>query len=152
MIIHSKPLRFYAELYIERPPSIVWSFFSDLAKWSQWSPICRQSRLLGKEELEAGAVLQLRFTILSIPFTVPTKLVAVHPLSVLSWQGKAFGIETLHTYRFRAQKNGTLITNEELYYGVKFPLNHLITLWYRMSRLSSRSLHGINKALELEIG
>jgi|ERR1044071_614454 ligand-binding SRPBCC domain-containing protein len=152
MITHPKPLRFYAELYVERPPSIVWSFFSDLAKWSQWSPICRQSRLLGNEQLETGAILQLSFNILSIPITVPTKLVAVHPHSVLSWQGKAFGIETKHTYRFRALKNGTLITNEELYYGVRFPFNHFITVWYKMSRLSSRSLQGIKQALEPEMG
>jgi ligand-binding SRPBCC domain-containing protein len=152
MPIRPRTLRFYAELYVERPPSIVWSFFNDLARWSQWSPICHESRLLGNGQLETGAVLQLRFSIISIPITVPTKLVAVHPFSVVSWQGKAFGIEALHTYHFRAQKTGTLIINEEIFYGVAFPLSHLITGWYRMSRLSSRSLHGIKRVLELEMG
>ena len=82
-----KPLRFYAGLYVERPPSVVWSFFCDLARWSQWSPICRESRLLGDERLEAGAVLQLRFHISSIPVTVPARLVAARPHAALTSGG-----------------------------------------------------------------
>ena len=145
-----KPLRFYAELYVERPPSAVWSFFSDLRRWSQWSPVCRESRLLGEGGLEVGAVLQLRFHISSIPLTVPARLVAVRRPSVVSWQAQAFGVEALHTYRFRAQGAGTLVTNEEVFYGVAFPFDRLIAGWYRMSRLSSRSLHGMKRVLELE--
>ncbi|HEX8285722.1 MAG TPA: SRPBCC family protein [Pyrinomonadaceae bacterium] len=147
-----KPLRFYAELYVDRSPSVVWSFFCDLSRWSQWSPICHESRLLGYGRLEAGAVLHLRFSISSIPVAVPAKLVAVRPASVVSWQAHAFGIEALHTYRFRAHKTGTLVTNEEIFYGVAFPFNHLIAGWYRVSRLSSRSLHGIKRVLEREAG
>jgi hypothetical protein len=145
-----KPLRFYAELYVERPPSTVWSLFSDLARWNQWSPICHESRLLGNGRLAMGSVLQLRFTISGIPFTIQTRLVAVDPHSVISWHGRAFGIEAMHTYRLRAHESGTLITNEEVFYGVAFPFNHLITGWYRVSKLSSSSLHGIKRALEME--
>src|SRR5215216_3694318 len=104
MPIRPRPLRFYAELYVERPPSMVWSLFSDLARWSQWSPICHESRLLGDGRLEAGAVMQLRFHVGSIPVTVPARIVAVRPASVVSWRARAFGIEALHTYRFRAQE------------------------------------------------
>lgn len=152
MPIRPKPLRFYAELYVERPPSIVWSFFSDLARWGQWSPICYESRLLGNGRLETGAVLQLSFRVSGIPITVSAKLVAVDPLSVVSWQVRAFGIEALHTYRFRAQKTGTVITNEEIFYGVAFPFNRLVAGWYRTNELSSRSLLGIKRVLELEMG
>jgi hypothetical protein len=150
MLTRPRTLRFYAELYVERPPSIVWSFFSDLARWNQWSPICHESRLLGDGRLEAGAFLHLRFSISSIPITVPAKLVTVRPLSVVSWQARAFGIEATHTYRFRAQETGTLITNEEIFYGVAFPFDHLVAGWFRLSRLSSRSLQGIKRVLELE--
>jgi len=146
-----KPLRFYAELYVEKPPSIVWSLFSDLARWNQWSPICHESRLLGNERLAIGSILQLRLSMSGIPITIQTRLINVNPHSVISWHGRAFGIEAMHTYRFHAQKTGTLITNEEVFYGATFPFNHLITGWYRMSKLSSNSLHGIQRALELEM-
>ncbi len=145
-----KPVRFYAELYVEKPPSAVWPLLSDPARWRQWSPICRESRLLGGGRLETGADLHLRFSISSIPVTVRAKLVAVRPTSVVSWRAHAFGIHALHTYRLRAQKTGTLITNEEIFYGVAFPFNHLIAGWYRMSGLSSGSLRGIKRVLELE--
>ncbi|HEY6187852.1 MAG TPA: SRPBCC family protein [Pyrinomonadaceae bacterium] len=145
-----KPLRFYAELYVERPPSVVWSLFSDPARWNQWSPICHESRLLGSEQLATGSVLQLRLSMSGIPITIQTRLINVNPHSVISWHGRAFGIEAMHTYRLRAHKTGTLITNEEVFYGVTFPLNHLIAGWYRMSRLSSSSLDGIKRALEVE--
>lgn len=145
-----EPLRFYAELYVERPPSVVWSFFSDLKRWGQWSPVCRESRVLGSGRLEEGAVLQLRLGIGAVPFNVSAKLVDVSPPSAVSWQGRAFGVEALHTYRFRAHRTGTLMTNEEMFYGVSFPLDRLIAGWYRTSGLSSKSLRGIKRVLELE--
>ncbi|HEV2914420.1 MAG TPA: SRPBCC family protein [Pyrinomonadaceae bacterium] len=145
-----KPLRFYAELYVERPPWVVWSFFSDLTRWNQWSPICLESRLVEDGRLETGAVLEIRFSIGGIPVTVPAKLVYVKPASAISWLGHAFGIRAIHTYRFRAQQTGTLITNEEVFYEVAAPFNHLIAAWYRMSRLSFASLDGIKRVLEQE--
>jgi carbon monoxide dehydrogenase subunit G len=143
-------LRFYAELYVERPPATVWSLFSDPERWNRWSPICHESRLLGDGRLAMGALLQLRFSISGIPVTIQTRLVAVNPRSHISWHGRAFGIEAMHTYRFLAHRNGTLITNEEVFYGVAFPFNHLIKGWYRMSKLSTSSLQGIKRALERE--
>jgi ligand-binding SRPBCC domain-containing protein len=142
------PLRFYSELYVEKPPSAVWAFFIDTAKWNCWSPICRECRLIERDGLEAGAVLEMRVKVMRIPLTIRAKIFEADKPSAIGWKGEAFGIRATHTYRFLAQGAGTLMTNEELIYGARFPFNHLITGWYKASRLSSGSLEGIKRALE----
>ena len=142
------PLRFYAELYVERLPSDVWSYFSDLAKWRHWSPICRGCRLNDdRGELRLGSILEISFAVMGITMTVPSQVVQLDPPNLITWQGQKFGIKATHRYHFIPRNGGTLLCNEETFTGVGFPVNGLMSAWYRASKLSEESLQGIRREL-----
>jgi ligand-binding SRPBCC domain-containing protein len=144
---HETPLRFYAELFVAHSPAAVWSFFSDVAMWKSWSPICRGCWLADQAELQAGSVIEIRFRILGVTLSVPTTVVQCNPPHSITWQGQKFGIQATHSYRFIPRNGGTLLCNEETFSGVSFPLRRLMSAWYRASKLSSASLLGIERKL-----
>lgn len=142
------PLSFQAELYVEHSPSEVWSYFSNLAEWRRWSPICRGCRLNDERgELQLGSILEISFAVMGITMTVPSRVVQLDPPNVITWQGQKFGIKATHRYRFIPQNEGTLLRNEETFTGVRLPLNLLMSAWYRASKLSEESLQGIRRGL-----
>jgi len=145
---YQKALRFYAELYVARSPSEVWSFFSDLTKWRQWSPICHGCRLDDDQgELRQGSILEMGFAVAGITLTVPCLVVQFDPPGSITWQSQKFGIQATHSYRFIPRYEGTMLCNEETFTGVGFPLNELMIAWYRASKLSEESLQGIRREL-----
>ncbi len=141
------PLRFYAELFIEHSPATVWSYFSDLATWTLWSPICRGSRLTSQGELQQGSVLEIRFELLGFTLAVPARITQFDPPASITWQAERFGIRATHSYRFLPRDEGTLLCNEETFRGVLFPVSRLMSAWYSVSKLSSESLLGIKREL-----
>lgn len=147
----SKPtpnaLRFYAELYVEHKPDVVWSYFSDLTQWNRWSPICLDCRLSNGTALRTGAVLRLHFRVAHIPTVVPATIVSLDSPRSITWTGAKFGLRALHTYRFESRGSGTLMSNEEQIFGARFPMSNLIKRWYKASDLSFQSLAGIKREL-----
>lgn len=140
-------LHFYDELWVERSPSAVWSYFTDFTKWQVWSPICSSCHVAGTGNLQLGSVLQISFAILGVNLTVAATVVKFEPPGLISWHGQKFGIDAIHTYRFIPLRDGTQMYNDETFSGVGFPLNRLIASWYRASKLSSQSLQGIKGEL-----
>jgi len=144
---HWAPLRFYAELYVEHSRSDVWSYFSDLAKWRRWSPICCGCRLIDNGRLQVDSVLEIRFKVVGVTIRVPARVLQFNPSESMTWQGQKFGISANHTYRFIPHNHGTLLCNDETLFGTGFPLNRLITAWYRLGKVSSESLKGLRREL-----
>ena len=140
-------MRFYAELYVEQSPATVWSYFSDLTQWSRWSPICLECRLVEGVQLGPGAVMKIRFRVARITTVVPANIISMSSPHVITWTGKKFGLNAVHTYRFENHGTGTLMINEEIIFGARFPISHAIRRWYKASDLSFRSLAGIKREL-----
>ena len=143
-----RPLRFYAELFVEHSPSDIWSYFVDLARWPRWSPICRGCRLSDDQgELRSGSILEVSFAILGVTLMAPCRVIQFEPPQSITWQGELFGVQATHTYRFIPWNEGTLMCNEETFVGVNPPLKRLMLAWYGASRLSEKSLQGIKREL-----
>jgi uncharacterized protein YndB with AHSA1/START domain len=141
------PLSFSAQLYVEHSPAAVWSCFSNLARWGEWSPICRGCRLSHPGELRLGSVLEIRFKVAGLILTVLARVVQFDPPESMTWRGEKFGIRASHTYSFKPHNQGTILCNHETLSGARFPLDRLIRAWYRIGKVSSESL----KCLEREL-
>ncbi|HEY6231996.1 MAG TPA: SRPBCC family protein [Pyrinomonadaceae bacterium] len=142
-------LNFRAELFVNHSPAAVWSFFTDLSRWSQWSPICRDCRLRRDcDEVSLGSVLEITFAVMGIILTVPSTVVEFDPPRAIAWHGEKFGIHAIHTYRFVSQAGGTLLCNEETFTGTNLVSGALMSAWYRKSKLSRQSLEGIRRELK----
>jgi hypothetical protein len=68
----------------------------------------------------------------------------------MTWQGQKFGISARHTYRFVPHNQGTLLCNDEKLFGTRFPIDILISAWYRLGKISSGSLKGLRTELSRE--
>ena len=140
-------LRFHAQLYVQHKPAVVWSYFSDLTQWNRWSPICLDCRLAGGVALEAGSVMRIRFRAVHITTVVLANVIALRSPQIITWTGARFGLNAVHTYRFESCGTGTLMTNEETFFGARFPISKMIKRWYKTSDLSFQSLAGIKREL-----
>lgn len=132
---------------MEQRPETVWSYFSDLTKWNEWSPICSECRLVEGVQLGAGSVLRIRFRVARITTVVLANVIKVKSPRLITWTGKKFGLNAVHTYRFESRGTGTLMSNEETIFGAPFPVKNLIKSWYKTSNLSLQSLAGIKREL-----
>jgi len=139
--------RYYAELFVEHSPEEVWKFFSDFARWTTWSRVCRGCRLRDDEELQLGSVLEIRSALFGVTFTVPATVVEFEPPTRITWRGQKWGIRALHSYRFLPRNGGTLLCNEETFSEVWFPFSALMGPWYRATDFSRQSLEGIRREL-----
>lgn len=145
----SRPLRFYAELFVEHSPADVWALFSDFERWTTWSPICRGCRLRDDgKELQVGSVLDISFSVMGLRLMVPSTVVQFDPPASIAWHGTKFGLHAIHSYRFLPREQGTLLCNEETFFGAGLPQAGLMGAWYRSSKLSSRSLVGLKRQLD----
>jgi hypothetical protein len=142
-----KPLRFYAELYVEHKPDAVWSYFSDLTQWKRWSPICLDCQSIDGLKLRTGSVMRIRFRVAYISTVVLASVVGLDSPRIITWMGTKFGLNAVHTYRFESCGTGTLMINEEKFFGAPFPISNMIKRWYRASDLSFQSLAGIKREL-----
>lgn len=142
------PMRFYAETYIDAAPDIVWSFFEDVGRWPHWSPVCGSCSLIGATRLSLGAVLDTRLSIVGLTLSIRSSIVQLEPPNLITWSGSAFGLTGRHTYRFQPRGRGTYATNEEILYGVAFPLSILVRRWFHSTGLSSASLEGLKREVE----
>jgi hypothetical protein len=102
--------------------------------------------------LRLDSVLEMRLKVVGITVTVPARVMQFDPPESITWQGQQFGIHATHNYRFIPRNEGTLMCNEEIFTGVGFPLSGLLSAWYRASKLSEESLHGIRRELLRTIG
>lgn len=113
-----------------------------------WSPVCRGCRLRDDgSELQLGSVLEIRSRVMGVTITVPVTVVEFDPPTTIAWRGQKWGIQAIHSYRFLPRNGGTLLCNDETFSGVWFPFTALMSPWYRTSKLSSKSLHGIRREL-----
>jgi ligand-binding SRPBCC domain-containing protein len=143
--------RYYAELFVEQAPETVWAFFTDFAKWTTWSPVCRGCRLSDeRSEVQVGSVLEISSMVFGVTFTVPATVVEFDPPNAITWQGEKLGIQAIHSYRFLSRDGGTLLCNDETFSGVWFPFSALMSPWYRTTRFSRQSLEGIKRELARE--
>ena len=141
------PLRFYAELYVEHKPAVVWSYFSDLTQWNRWSPICLECRLIDGVALRPGSMMRIRFRAVRVTTVVLANVITLSSPQIITWTGAKFGLKAVHTYRFEKCGSGTLMINEERFFGARFPISNAIKRWYKASDLSSQSLAGIKREL-----
>ena len=141
-------LRVASRVYVERPPAAVWALLSDVRRWAEWSPLCRDCRVAPAGPLAAGAVLnmRLRFRFLTLP--ARATLSCVQPNREIGWEATWLGIKARHRYSVRPDGRGSAVYNEELFEGLGPLARGLVHAWFRATNLSLESLAGIKRVAE----
>ena len=126
--------------------------FSDVSRWSAWSPMCRGCRILTGDRLEVGAILRMRLRLAGVTVPVHATVIDLRPPMTMTWEARVLGITAVHTYRFSPRGGGTVMANEERFLGLFFPLDALVFRWYTARGIGGASLHGMKRRLEREGG
>jgi hypothetical protein len=90
----------------------------------------------------------MRLKIFGFIFNVQANVVEVNPPTQITWRGQKLGITSIHTYRFLPHEGGTMMSNEETFYGLGFFSKRLLAGWFAASQLSQSSLQGLKRRLE----
>jgi uncharacterized protein YndB with AHSA1/START domain len=101
------PLVARKEIFIQASPEAVWKIQVDINAWKDWQPGIAKSRLQGP--LEVGSV----FRWITGGFAVTSRLEEVEPQRRIAWSGQAFGSKAKHSWVFKEENDGTLVTTEE---------------------------------------
>lgn len=138
-------MRTRAELDVDHPPEVVWSYFADVARWPEWSPVCAEARVLGGDRL----AMTLRLAGLRLP--VRSRIVAREAPRRLAWHTGWSGFGITHEYRFEPRAGGTRIINEEHFDGLPAPAGALVRRYYVRREPLRASLHALRRGLEREL-
>ena len=133
-----------AELDVDHPPEAVWSYFADVARWPEWSPVCAAARL---DDDRLAMTLRLG----GVRLPVRSRIVAREAPHRLAWHTRWPGFGITHEYRFVARGGGTRIVNEERFDGLPAPVAAVLRRWYERRAPLQGSLRALRRGLEREL-
>ena len=134
-------MRTSAELDVDHPPEAVWSYFADVARWPEWSPVCAAARLHGDR-------LAMTLRLAGIRLPVKSRIVAREAPRRLAWHTRWPGYGITHEDRFEARRGGTRIINEERFDGLPAPVGALVRRYYVRRTPLETSLRALRGGLE----
>jgi hypothetical protein len=141
-------LRVYSAMYVDRPPEAVWPLFADPERWADWSPVCAACLLAPGARLTAGAVLTLRLRFARLAADVRVRLSTFRPGHEIGWETGGLGLWVRHLYSLRREGRGSIVSNEEVFSGLRRPARYLVRRFFQATDLNLESLRGIKRMAE----
>jgi len=100
------------ETEIAAAPDVVWEVLTAIEHWSSWNPDVKSTSMRGR--LAEGSEFRWK----AGPGTITSTIRQLRPPRLISWTGKAFGIDAMHVYALEARDGKTFVTTEESYDGL----------------------------------
>jgi len=132
-----------AELDVAVAPEVVWSYFADVSRWPEWSPICTEASVEGDR-------LAMKLRLAGVRLPVTSRIVAREAPHRLAWQTRWPGLRITHEYRFVRRGAGTRMINEEHFDGLALGAGALVRRYFRRRPLDA-SLRRLRSGVEREV-
>jgi len=136
------------EIRVSAPPERVWSILTDLDRWADWNPVCRECRLEKGPALDTGARLSFQLTPLFFPLRIAPRITRCDAGQTLVWAGAKWGLRAEHTFLFETAPEGTRLESIEHFSGWMLPALQLLGIPRRLHRLTKELLVAVKKAAE----
>lgn len=104
---------------VHASPEVLWTCFSDLAKWSHWFPALSAAEWTAGNPWTLGARIRqtIRFGFPLGRITTIVTICEISPAPYVAWNGRMAGMEMVHGYRFDATAHGTEVLSRHEFYG-----------------------------------
>ena len=135
---------------IAASPEEVWEQFSDVAAWPSWIPTFRGAEWVEGEPWTDGARLRMAMGIGSATLGVDVTIMNVDLPHSIAWTGRRFGVTSIHTWTFTADRDGTIMTSDEVFDGAAPQLLGVTGLRPMISLITSSWMDSLQKRVEGE--
>ena len=133
---------------INAPLPLVWQVFSSLEDWQDWNSVCRNCCLVEGEKMGQGACFAFTLRPYRLPIKITPKIIRWEPNQEVIWAGKRLGIYAEHSFLFREQGKGVVLTSLEKFSGPLFWLCRIGFVPSRLHRLTRQLLEEIKQQAE----
>jgi hypothetical protein len=100
-----------AHIHIAATPDRVWDLLTNFNRWPQWNALVETAVFSGP--LHPGSVFKWK----SKGLTIVSTLQEVTPNRRLTWTGKTFGTQAIHTWEIEPTDQGVVLRTEESFDG-----------------------------------
>ncbi len=133
---------------IAAPPEKVWEQFADVEGWPSWIPTFRGARWSEGEAWTDGARLRMTMGLGPATLGVDVTIVNVDLPHSIAWTGRRFGVTSIHTWTFTPDRDGTIMTSEEVFDGPAPQLLGVTGLSPMISRITEYWMDSLQKRVE----
>ena len=133
---------------IAAPPEKVWEQFSDVDSWPSWIPAFRGAQWVDGEPWKDGARLRMTMGMGPATMGVDVTIVNVDLPHSIAWTGRRFGVTSIHTWTFTPDRDGTIMTSDEVFDGPPPQLLGVTGLRPMISRITESWMDSLQKKTE----
>lgn len=133
---------------IAAPPEKVWEQFADVEGWPSWIPTFRGARWSEGEAWTDGSRLRMTMGLGPATLGVDVTIVNVDLPHSIAWTGRRFGVTSIHTWTFTPDRDGTIMTSEEVFDGPAPQLLGVTGLSPMISRITEYWMDSLQKRVE----
>ena len=133
---------------IAAPPEKVWEQFADVMGWPSWIPTFRGASWVEGEAWTDGSRLRMTMGLGPATLGVDVTIVNVDLPRSIAWTGRRFGVTSIHTWTFTPDRDGTIMTSEEVFDGPAPQLLGVTGLRPMISRITELWMDSLQKKVE----
>ena len=129
-------------------PEKVWEQFSDVDSWPSWIPTFRGAQWVDGEPWSDGSRLRMTMGVGPATLGVDVTIVNVDLPHSIAWRGRRFGVTSVHTWTFTKDRDGTIMTSDEVFDGPPPQLLGVTGLRPMISRITESWMDSLQKRVE----
>ncbi len=129
-------------------PEKVWEQFSDVDSWPSWIPTFRGAQWVDGEPWSDGSRLRMTMGVGPATLGVDVTIANVDLPHSIAWTGRRFGVTSVHTWTFTKDRDGTIMTSDEVFDGPPPQLLGVTGLRPMISRITESWMDSLQKRVE----
>ena len=129
-------------------PEKVWEQFSDVDSWPSWIPTFRGAQWVEGEPWKDGSRLRMTMGVGPATLGVDVTIANVDLPHSIAWTGRRFGVTSVHTWTFTKDRDGTIMTSDEVFDGPPPQLLGVTGLRPMISRITESWMDSLQKRVE----
>ena len=129
-------------------PEKVWEQFADVDSWPSWIPTFRGAQWVEGEPWKDGSRLRMTMGVGPATLGVDVTIANVDLPHSIAWTGRRFGVTSVHTWTFTADRDGTIMTSDEVFDGPPPQLLGVTGLRPMISRITESWMDSLQKRVE----
>jgi hypothetical protein len=115
-------LNMQSSALISASRSRVWQVFSNVPRWTQWSPVTLRSDVDAGFSWRPGEQLRLKLRMAGVGVPFDVRVTESRPAERIAWASTEFTVTAVRTFIFADTSSGTLVTDHKAFSSPILPI------------------------------